>query len=105
VTFDDGTTERATVVGTSATNDLAVIKVAASDKLVPATFAESESLQVGQSVVAVGAPLGLSDTVTAASSPTPPVRSGRAPPMTRFTSPYRPTRRSTPATPVVRWST
>ncbi|HEY5783857.1 MAG TPA: trypsin-like peptidase domain-containing protein [Microlunatus sp.] len=78
VTFDDGTTEEATVVGTSETNDLAVIKVAASDKLVPATFAKSESLQVGQAVVAVGAPLGLSDTVTSGivSNTARPVRSG-----------------------------
>jgi putative serine protease PepD len=78
VTFDDGSTEAATVVGTSATNDLAVIKVAASDKLVPATFAKSESLRVGQSVVAVGAPLGLSDTVTSGivSNTARPVRSG-----------------------------
>jgi putative serine protease PepD len=78
VTFDDGTTEQATVVGTSDTNDLAVIKVAADDKLVPATFAKSESLQVGQAVVAVGAPLGLSDTVTSGivSNTARPVRSG-----------------------------
>ena len=78
VTFDDGTTEKATIVGTSDTNDLAVIKVAASDKLVPATFAKSESLQVGQAVVAVGAPLGLSDTVTSGivSNTARPVRSG-----------------------------
>ena len=78
VTFDDGTTEKATVVGTSETNDLAVIKVAASDKLVPATFAKSEDVQVGQAVVAVGAPLGLSDTVTSGivSNTARPVRSG-----------------------------
>ncbi|MDN5761719.1 MAG: trypsin-like peptidase domain-containing protein [Microlunatus sp.] len=78
VTFDDGTTEPATIVGTSQTNDLAVIKVAASDKLVPATFAKSASLKVGQAVVAVGAPLGLSDTVTSGivSNTARPVRSG-----------------------------
>ena len=78
VTFDDGTSEQATVVGTSNTNDLAVIKVAASDKLVPAAFAKSDSIQVGQSVVAVGAPLGLSDTVTSGivSNTARPVRSG-----------------------------
>ena len=78
VTFDDGTSEKATVVGTSNTNDLAVIKVAASDKLVPAAFAKSDSIEVGQSVVAVGAPLGLSDTVTSGivSNTTRPVRSG-----------------------------
>jgi putative serine protease PepD len=78
VTFDDGTTEKATVVGTSETNDLAVIKVAANEKLVPVTFAKSASLQVGQAVVAVGAPLGLSDTVTSGivSNTARPVRSG-----------------------------
>ena len=78
VTFDDGTTEQATVVGTSDTNDLAVIKVAASDQLVPAAFAASSSLEVGQAVVAVGAPLGLSDTVTSGivSNTARPVRSG-----------------------------
>ena len=55
-----------------------MIKVAASDKLVPAAFAKSDSIEVGQSVVAVGAPLGLSDTVTSGivSNTTRPVRSG-----------------------------
>ena len=66
VTFEDGSTASATVVGTSAKNDLAVIKVSgvAADELKPATFAQSSSVIVGQSVVAVGAPLGLSETVT-----------------------------------------
>jgi putative serine protease PepD len=78
VSFDNGTTADATLVGTSADNDLAVIKVAASAELQPATFAKSDSLTVGQSVVAVGAPLGLSDTVTSGivSNTTRPVRSG-----------------------------
>ena len=50
----------------------------ASTKLQPATFAKSGSLTVGQSVVAVGAPLGLSDTVTSGiiSNTARPVRSG-----------------------------
>lgn len=78
VIVDEGTTAEATVVGTSDTNDLAVIKVPPSDQLVPATFAESTSVQVGQGVVAVGAPLGLSDTVTSGivSNTARPVRSG-----------------------------
>ena len=80
VTFEDGSTAEATVVGTSPKNDLAVIKVsgAASGDLVPATFAESSSVVVGQSVVAVGAPLGLSETVTSGivSATARPVRSG-----------------------------
>ncbi|MFT3861045.1 trypsin-like peptidase domain-containing protein [Micropruina sp.] len=66
VTFEDGSTAEASIVGTSANNDLAVIKVSgvSADKLKPATFATSDSVVVGQSVVAVGAPLGLSETVT-----------------------------------------
>jgi putative serine protease PepD len=78
VTFHDGTTAKATVVGTSETNDLAVIKVDGVKNLVPATFARSTSLQVGQAVVAAGAPLGLSESVTSGivSNTARPVRSG-----------------------------
>ena len=55
----------ATVVGTDASTDLAVIKV---DKLPaglqPVTFADSSTVKVGDPVMAVGNPLGLADTVT-----------------------------------------
>ena len=80
VTFEDGSTAQASVVGTSANNDLAVIKVTGvkSGQLTPATFAKSSSVVVGQAVVAVGAPLGLSETVTSGivSATARPVRSG-----------------------------
>ena len=78
VTFDDGTTAEATIVGTAETTDLAVIKVPAAANLKAATFAKSEAVTVGQAVVAVGAPLGLSDTVTSGivSNTARPVRSG-----------------------------
>ncbi len=78
VTFHDGTTAKAKVVGTSPTNDLAVIKVDGVDDLVPAVFARSASLQTGQAVVAAGAPLGLSASVTSGivSNTARPVRSG-----------------------------
>jgi putative serine protease PepD len=78
VTFHNGTTAKATIVGTSETNDLAVIKVDGVSDLNPATFAKSSSLQVGQSVVAAGAPLGLSESVTSGivSNTARPVRSG-----------------------------
>lgn len=78
VTFKDGRTATATVVGVDETDDLAVIKVSGVDDLKPATFAESSSIKVGQSVVAVGAPLGLSQTVTSGivSNTARPVRSG-----------------------------
>jgi putative serine protease PepD len=78
VTFANGSTAEAEVVGTSETNDLAVIKVPASADLVPATFGESLDLQVGQAVVAAGAPLGLTESVTSGivSNTARPVRSG-----------------------------
>lgn len=60
----DGRTAAATVVGRDTTDDLAVIKVSGLSNLTAATFAKSSSVTVGQTVVAVGAPLGLSDTVT-----------------------------------------
>ncbi len=64
VQFTDGTTATATVVGTDPTDDLAVIKVDGVSGLQPATLGTSADLQVGQQVVAVGSPLGLSATVT-----------------------------------------
>ena len=78
VTFPDGKTAPATIVGTSATNDLAVIKVDGVSDLKPATFAKSNALQVGQAVVAAGAPLGLSESITSGivSNTARPVRSG-----------------------------
>jgi putative serine protease PepD len=78
VTFGDGRSVGATVVGTSETNDLAVIKVDGGENLTPAVFAKSGSLQVGQTVVAAGAPLGLSESVTSGivSNTARPVRSG-----------------------------
>src|SRR5215218_3494843 len=78
VTFGDGRTVPATVVGSSETNDLAVIKVDGQQNLTPAVFAKSDSLQVGQAVVAAGAPLGLSESVTSGivSNTARPVRSG-----------------------------
>jgi putative serine protease PepD len=78
VTFHDGSTAEAKIVGTSDTNDLAVIKVDGVKNLTPATFAKSDSIEVGQAVVAVGAPLGLSESVTSGivSNTARPVRSG-----------------------------
>ena len=78
VTFHNGTTGKATIVGRSETNDLAVIKVDNATDLTPAVFAKSSSLKVGQAVVAAGAPLGLSESVTSGivSNTARPVRSG-----------------------------
>jgi putative serine protease PepD len=64
VRTSDGTLYDATVVGTEPTYDLAVLKLDGASNLTPATFADSDEVQVGDLAVAIGAPLGLSDTVT-----------------------------------------
>jgi S1-C subfamily serine protease len=65
VTLADETVLPAQVVGTDPSNDLAVIKVdAASDALRPVPLGQSEGLQVGQFVVAIGNPFGLERTLT-----------------------------------------
>ena len=53
----DGTTYSATVVGTDSSNDLAVLKIDASD-CVPVTFGSSSDMSVGDTVYAVGNPMG-----------------------------------------------
>ena len=64
VTMYDGTEYTATLVGADAQTDIAVIKVEA-EGLVPAVLGDSDTLAVGQEVLAVGNPLGtLGGTVT-----------------------------------------
>jgi putative serine protease PepD len=63
VVFDDGAQVGAEIVGREASYDLAVLQVPRSG-LPELAFADSDSVAVGQSVVAVGAPLGLESTVT-----------------------------------------
>jgi len=64
VLFADGHTEPATITGRDPQTDLAVLKVQTSHQLKVISFGSSSSVQVGQPVVAIGAPLGLSGTVT-----------------------------------------
>jgi putative serine protease PepD len=64
VTFNDGTSATATLVGADAASDLAVIKVGKTG-LAAATLGSSANVKVGDAVLAVGSPLGLSGTVTA----------------------------------------
>jgi len=59
-----GRTVKATIVGRDPTTDLAVIKAAGVTNLHPATLGQDSSLVVGQQVIAIGSPLGLSNTVT-----------------------------------------
>lgn len=65
VTLANGTIYSAQIVGTDTTTDLAVIKLdnAPSD-LTAVEFADSDSLAVGESVMAIGNPLGYDDTAT-----------------------------------------
>jgi len=65
VMFSDGSKYSAKVVGTDPSSDLAVVKVnAPSSKLHPLTLGDSNNLQVGDGVVAIGSPFGLDETVT-----------------------------------------
>ncbi|MGP0222759.1 trypsin-like peptidase domain-containing protein [Paenarthrobacter sp. NCHU4564] len=60
----DGKVLKATVVGTDPLSDLAVIKVSDASGLVPATLGDSSKINVGDTAVAIGSPLGLTGTVT-----------------------------------------
>ncbi len=63
VRLNDGRLFPATVVGTDPLSDLAVIKIDAPS-LTAATLADSDKLNVGDTAIAIGSPLGLSGTVT-----------------------------------------
>jgi putative serine protease PepD len=62
--FQNGQVAPVQVVGTDATADIAVVRATGVSGLTPVTLGDSGQLQVGQGVVAVGSPLGLSGTVT-----------------------------------------
>jgi len=65
VTFSDGNAYAATVTGTDPYSDLAVLSVQApSSEFIPLTMVSSNTLSVGDPVLAVGAPYGLTGTVT-----------------------------------------
>jgi S1-C subfamily serine protease len=67
VTFVDGNTYTAKVIGTDPSSDLAVLQITDNfsiEKVVPLVIANSNILQVGQQVIAIGNPFGLSDTMT-----------------------------------------
>ena len=62
---NDGRSHDATIVGRSPVYDIAVLDVDGAEKLHPASLGSSRSMNVGDTVVAIGSPLGLSSTVTA----------------------------------------
>jgi putative serine protease PepD len=65
VVFADGKTLSATIVGTDPKSDLGVVKVSGASNLAPAKFGNSDAMQVGDTVLALGSPLGLQGSVTA----------------------------------------
>jgi putative serine protease PepD len=64
VLLQDGRTAVASIVGRDPNSDLALVRVADVTGLTSAELGDSASIAVGQQVVAVGSPLGLSGTVT-----------------------------------------
>jgi putative serine protease PepD len=64
ITFSDGKTANATVLGSDTSSDLAVLQAENVDGLKAATLGDSSSVQVGDEVVAIGSPEGLQGTVT-----------------------------------------
>lgn len=76
----DGRQVTASIVGRAPSFDLAVLRVQGVDDLSPVRLGSSENLAVGQQVVAIGSPLGLSGTVTTGivSALDRPVRAGGA---------------------------
>jgi putative serine protease PepD len=65
VTFSNGKTARATIVGTDPAGDLAVIKAQGVSGLTAAKFGDSDQMRVGDPVLAIGSPLGLQGSVSA----------------------------------------
>ncbi|MGW1882125.1 S1C family serine protease [Streptomyces sp. NPDC001970] len=64
VTLSDGKTYTADVVGTDPDKDLALIKLQGAKGLKAAALGASDSVKVGDEVVAIGSPEGLTGTVT-----------------------------------------
>jgi putative serine protease PepD len=64
VRMSDGRVYSAEIVGTDPLSDLAVVKIQNGSGLVPAVLGDSAKLNVGDTAVAIGSPLGLTGTVT-----------------------------------------
>lgn len=65
VTFTDGTKLPAEIIGRDEKMDIAVLQVKAGHELAYVTFGDSDTLRVGDWVMAIGNPFGLGGTVTA----------------------------------------
>ena len=65
VVFPDGRISRASVVGSSSSSDVAVLLLERQFNVTPLMMANSESIRIGDAVVAIGSPFDLGGTVTA----------------------------------------
>ncbi|MEZ5667317.1 MAG: Do family serine endopeptidase [Alphaproteobacteria bacterium] len=65
VTLHDGQSYDATLIGTDPSTDIAVVKIDSDETFPAVAWGESDSLRIGNWVVAIGGPFGLSGTVTA----------------------------------------
>ncbi|MBN1208187.1 MAG: trypsin-like peptidase domain-containing protein [Myxococcaceae bacterium] len=65
IVLADGRTLEAEVLGSDSPNDLAVLRVSAREPLPTAKLGTSSDLMIGETVIAIGSPFGLSKTVTA----------------------------------------
>lgn len=65
ITLNNKKTYKAKLVGTDSKMDIALLKIDSSDKLPYSVFADSDSVKVGEWVLAVGNPYNLTSTVTA----------------------------------------
>ena len=65
VRFEDGEEYEAKVIGADPLSDLAILKIKSDKKFKPVEFGNSDKARIGDWVIAIGNPLGLSGTVTA----------------------------------------
>ncbi|MFZ2633620.1 MAG: DegQ family serine endoprotease [Desulfosalsimonadaceae bacterium] len=65
VKLNDGKEYRAEIIGTDASTDLALIKIKADHALPSLAIGDSDKMEIGQWVLAIGSPFGLEHTVTA----------------------------------------
>ncbi len=86
IIFDDGSSAQAELVGTDVESDVAVLKILHKTGLTVARLGDSDSVSVGDQVVAIGSPLALRGTVTAGivSAIDRPITTGSGPGGTRY---------------------
>ena len=105
VVLADGRTLEAEVMGSDAANDLAVLKVSAKQPLPAAKLGTSSDLMIGETVIAIGSPLGLAEDGDGGRGVAPRGARSGARTGTSTTTSCRRTRRSTRATRAGRCST